>query len=73
MKPTRGHTNILQLIVADMKEIDRRLTQIENDTVPTFPRADASEISPVGVVGQILVGDDDLLYTHNGTVWQDAF
>ena len=71
MKPTKAYTDVLSLIIDEVKDVDRSLARLENDTVPTFPRA--TTLPPVGVVGQIIVADDDLLYSFNGTSWQLAF
>jgi hypothetical protein len=52
-----------------LSEVERKLTNLENQRMPTFPRKPPP---PVGILSQLLVGDDDTMYSFDGTNWTDC-
>lgn len=52
-------------------EIDGILSKLENQKTPTYPRLDNTNLPPVGVLGQVVVADDDLMYTFLDDAWVD--
>jgi hypothetical protein len=73
MRTERVQNHLFLAIEHDLRAIEQKLTKLENQKTPTFPRpGTADELGPVGVFGQLVIGDDDVVYSFNDSGWTDS-